>query len=368
MILFSPDDELISTVFQSAFQVLDGMADPVCVLDEHGRIIYANSALKQEMDRNPVGSFHDDPANELLGLSSVPTVRHTKQKVVKEERIGDKYYSVTTSPVMDDAGKINAFVEVYHDISSKINLTIDLVNTNKKMSDDIRFARTVQKKILPQHLDYGDLKFDALYWPSEKLSGDLYDIIPVDRTHVAFYMADVMGHGVTASMMTMFVRQTIRSACQSDPSPAAVLERIRMDFCQLGLGDASYFTVFYGLYNAKDRTLTYANAGHAAMPVLLRDGKATVLEQPGVPVSCVFLDVPYDEAVLPMQSKDGLLLYTDGLTETVNHSGEEYGIDRLTASFTDTSAEILVDIVKEVNRFRWGEMQDDIALMLMRME
>ena len=123
MMLFGPRQDL-TTEFHTAYHVLDSMADLVSILDADGRYVYANAAMVQKIGRNPVGTTFDDAANHLLGFSSVPNVRHTKTPVTREERIEDAYFSVTTSPILDEHEEIQAFVEVYHDISAKINLTI----------------------------------------------------------------------------------------------------------------------------------------------------------------------------------------------------------------------------------------------------
>ncbi len=352
----------------TTFQILESMADLVSVLNEDGRFIYANQALIRQIGHNPIGTYFDDAANFMLGFSSVPTVRHAKVTVVKEERIGEQYYSVTTSPILDEDGRITSFVEVYHDISAKINLTIDLVNTNRKMTDDIQFARTIQKKILPEHMDYDDVQFDAKYFPSERLSGDLYDIIPADDRCIGFYISDVMGHGVTASMMTIFIRQTMRSLTQTNPEPAAVLEGLREHFCELDLGDSHYFTLFYGLYDKYSKTLLYSNAGHTAVPILFNGSSSRFLRAPGVPVSPVFRELGYKNSTLQLKEGDNLLLYTDGITETTNLAGEQFGEETLRLLVESLQGDVLQQIIKAVNRYRWGEMRDDIALMLMRIK
>lgn len=367
MMLFGHQKDRIAE-FDTVYHVLESMADLVSVLDEDGRYIYANRAMIQKIGRSPVGTYFDDASNYLLGFSSVPNVRHTKSTVVREERIDDEYYSVTTSPVLYEDGRIQAFVEVYHDISAKINLTIDLVNTNRKMSDDIQFARSIQKKILPESMDMGNVHFKAQYFPSERLSGDFYDIIAVDDHRFVFYIADVMGHGVTASMMTIFVRQTMRSLINEEPTPNVVLEGLRDAFCELDLGDSNYFTLFYCLYDTHTGELCHTNAGHSAMPLVYNDKKAEFIRQPGVPVSPVFRAISYKNASMTLKTGDHVLLYTDGVTETVNIEGEQFGEERLLSLVQGAEEDILRMILQNVTRFRWGEMQDDIALILMRID
>lgn len=365
--MFSPDRGMIEEI-RHAYHVLESMADLVTILDEEGRYVYANRAMVAQIGHDPVDSFYSDGKNRMLGFSSIPTVRHTKETVVKEEKILDRYYSITTSPIFRSNGELVAFVEVYHDISAKMKLTVDLVNANRKMTDDIHFARNIQQRILPTQLNYEKAHFEARYFPSERLSGDFYDIIPLEGGKIAFYIADVMGHGVTASMVTMFLRQSMRTIVPQNPSPSVVLENLRSDFCELHLGDSHYFTLFYALYDQESSRLIYANAGHTAVPILYREHEGIAMQVKGVPISPVFRMIPYKETATTMESGDAILLYTDGITETVNREGEEFGQDRLIEMMNTIEENILQRIIQAVNRFRWGEMKDDIAMVLMRVE
>lgn len=367
MLLFSPHIELISEL-RHAYHVLESMADLVTILDAEGRYIYANQAMIDRIGRNPVDSFYYDGQNRMLGFSSIPTVRHTKDTVVKEEKVLDHHYSITTSPIFTDDGEIGAFIEVYHDISAKMKLTVDLVNANRKMTDDIHFARNIQQRILPQQLDYDGVHFDARYFPSERLSGDFYDIIPLNDGCIAFYIADVMGHGVTASMVTMFLRQAMRTIIPNDASPKVVLEQLRQEFCELRLGDNHYFTLFYTVFNPKDNTLVYANAGHTAVPIIYRQNVGESMQVKGVPISPVFRMIPYHENTCTLDKGDAILLFTDGITETVNKDGHQFGQEPLLDMMTNPEDDLLRKIIQAVNRYRWGEMKDDIAMILMRVD
>ena len=147
----------------------------------------------------------------------------------------------------------------------------------------------------------------------------------------------------------------------------------RSNFSQLKLGADKYFTCFYAVYNRKNKRLTFANGGHNCKPALLREGKVEWIERPGLPISQLFLDVPYKEETLNLSEGDAFLLYTDGIIEVQNKEGEQFGLERLEKILSVVIAnhqisQALDEILYRVNRFCWGDTPDDIALVLMQVK
>src|SRR5699024_6036638 len=108
------------------------------------------------------------------------------------------------------------------------------------------FAKKIQMSILPKKGVFGPLKIDYLYRPSEILSGDMFDIHKIDDEHIGIYISDVVGHGVSASIMTMFIRQTMESIMKDTLSPSDAISNLHKSFLDLNLDDENYFTLFYG--------------------------------------------------------------------------------------------------------------------------
>ncbi len=113
------------------------------------------------------------------------------------------------------------------------------------------------------------------------LSGDMFDIYFIDEENIGIYICDVVGHGVTASMMTMFVRQTMRAIKDDILSPSAALTELHKRFVTLNLGADKYFTIFYGIYNIKNKQLKYSNAGHNCIPIRFNTDQVTLLKTKG---------------------------------------------------------------------------------------
>ena len=186
------------------------------------------------------------------------------------------------------------------------------------LDEQLRLAGRLQQDFLPRHLpEVGPLRFAALYRPAGWVSGDLYDVARLDETHVGFYVADVVGHGMPAALLTMFIKKALQTkrifghAYRIVP-PDASLAELNADICDQNLPSCQFCTAVYGVVDVAEQTLTYARAGHPA-PILIRpDGSSELLNSPGFLLGVV-PETPFASRHLRLGAGDRLVLYTDGL-------------------------------------------------------
>ena len=346
-----------------SFHVLEAMSDLVRVIDAKGQVIFTNSAMDKMLGYDSIGTniFYDEEADpKTISRSTFLT----KNTFVDEATIGEKYYSVKSSPVFDDVGKMVAAVEVYRDITAQTMIRNELFKANKKMTDDIRFSKLIQTSVLPRINNIGDFEFDYAYLPSDELSGDIFDIIKIDDKKVGIYIADVVGHGVSASIMTMFIRQTMRSILEEAKKvrPSEVLVDLKKRFSELSLDDNQYFTIFYLVIDLEKKKVTYANGGHNCEPLLISEEKKEFLKAKGKFISSIFKNERYEEHERYISRGDELLFYTDGVIETKNIEGKMFGTEGLLA-VEKGQKRFVDDIIKSLKKYRWGEQVDDLALL-----
>ncbi len=354
------------------YHVLESMADWVRVVDNNGNVIYANKAMKEALGSNIINEkcYSVHGSGQPCGFCISKRSMRTLETVQKEELIGDRHFSVKSSPVLNDEGHAIAAVEVFRDVTRERRLENELIEKNKKMSNDLNFAKRLQRRILPKKGDYMGLAVDHLYMPSEMLSGDMYDVYSIDEDNIGIYICDVVGHGVTASMMTMFVRQTMRAIKDEIASPGEALTELQKRFISLNLEIEKYFTIFYAVYNTRTRELKYSNAGHNCIPIMYNKRELNLLKSTGFPISLLFNEIYYKENSIVLDLEDRVLFYTDGITEVKNFEGMEFGIERL-ASVVEEHREkedIIDQIIDNVERFRWGEQEDDFAMILIEIK
>jgi len=190
-----------------------------------------------------------------------------------------------------------------------------------KLDEELRMAAQLQREFLPRELpDSSKVSFHVLYRPAGYVSGDIYDVIQLDEHHVGFFVADAVGHGVPAALMTVYIKRSLRPK-RIDPSlpggyvlltPAEALGQLNDDMISTQSGKVRFATACYGVLDTRDLKLTIARAGHP-FPMILRgeDDRVETIEPEGGLLG-VFENEVYEEAVIQLYPGDRVLLYSDG--------------------------------------------------------
>lgn len=238
---------------------------------------------------------------------------------------------------------------------------------------EMEIAKDVQRLLFPDDLPYGmRLKIDASYLPHRTVGGDYYDYIPINRNQFLICIADVSGKGVPAALMMSNFQASLRTLLRTTPNLTQIIEILNFQILENAKGD-NFITFFGGIYDHKLNTLVYVNAGHNP-PFLLdkKHGMRTLDE--GCTILGIFHPLPFiNEGFITDLDEFTLFLYTDGLTETENEQGEEFGTERMEEILEankETDLRTLHHLViKELNTFKGkNEYKDDITLMSCRLE
>lgn len=321
------------TICDYQLSVIDGMIDWVRVIDKRNIVFFANKKMKEALGDGIVGKkcyevfcstkkCENCISNETLINGSI----HRKETV-----LNDKTYMVVSSPMIGENNEIIGSVEVFRDMTVEKELAKKINEKNKKMSEDIAFSRNMQMRMLPPKGIYNSVNIDYLYESSESLSGDFFDVFNMDSDNVGIYICDVVGHGVTAALLTIFVRQSLRTIAKGKSNAGKIISELHKTFLALNLETEKYFSVFFGIYNKITHNFQYVNAGHNSVPLLLKNtsNEIEMLEAKGYPICNIFDSVEYDIKTVKLDEGDKLFFYTDGITEARDKSGQEYGLERL---------------------------------------
>jgi len=346
--------------------IIDGMIDWVRVIDKNNTVFFANKTMKEDLGEGIIGKkcyevFCSDKkcdnciSNQTLSNGSI----HKKETI-----LNNKTYMVVSSPMKDENDNIIGSVEVFRDITIEKELAKKVNEKNRKMSDDIAFARNMQKRMLPPKGMYNAVSIDYLYESSELLSGDFFDVFKMDADNVGIYICDVVGHGVTAALLTIFVRQSLRTIAKGKNNADKIIEELHRTFLALNLDSDKYFSVFFGIYNKTTHEFQYINAGHNSVPMLLKhDNKELVmLEAKGYPICNIFDNVKYDINTVKLSEHDKLFFYTDGITEARNDLGQEYGVERL-IEVINNQDNVLEELKASLDEYSQVQ-KDDYAILM----
>ena len=250
-----------------------------------------------------------------------------------------------------------------------------MANEKKRLDHDLEIARDIQRILLPSEAPaIRGFQISGINAPARQVSGDYFDYIQVDSERLGVAIADVSGKGVPASLIMAICRSVLRAEAARNPSPADVLRKVNRQLYP-DIKEDMFISMAYLILDHHHDQVTFARAGHDA-PLLYKRQTETVtpIKSPGMVVGIdsgsVFDRLTTDFAV-PLEHDDCLVLYTDGVTETLNSDGDEFGLERMMqavrASATKGAQAIVTRIIDDVRDFTGSVPQnDDITLIAIR--
>jgi sigma-B regulation protein RsbU (phosphoserine phosphatase) len=184
----------------------------------------------------------------------------------------------------------------------------------ERLEQELREARIFQQGLLPPPETSTDqIAISSRSVSCSELGGDLCDYVMIEPGKVALLIADVMGHGVSAAMLTGVVKSAFRTSERDGYEPAAVVRRLRGNMA--AFGPERFVTLIAAVMSADDERLVYVNAGHPPGIVTAPETAARWLRSTGPLVSPALPASMWEQATLPMTAGERLLLYTDGVSE-----------------------------------------------------
>jgi phosphoserine phosphatase RsbU/P len=202
----------------------------------------------------------------------------------------------------------------------------------KEIQKELEIARRIQISILPPaYPQSAHFNVAARYVPMTSVAGDFYDFLLTDPQQAGLLIADVSGHGVPAALIASMVKLAATSQRANAADPASLL--CGMNNVLHGNTQEQFVTAAYVYLDAASANLRYSAAAHPPM-LLLRGGNVVELAENGLMLAA-FSFATYSTAEYPLQPGDRIVLYTDGLLEAANTTGEEFGPDRLCALLKD---------------------------------
>jgi len=215
----------------------------------------------------------------------------------------------------------------------------------QRQQQHLAFAERVQRSLLPTGLPtVPGVSLATRYHPAERLSGDILNAFPLPGEHLAFYVLDVSGHGIPASLMAVQLSRMLHppvdeiSHALSLPlhQPAQLFAELNRLF-PMEENNGQYFTMVYGLLHLPSGKLRLCVGGHPP-PLLLHAGRVQTIEARGLPIGCLS-SASWNEVELTLHPRDRLLCYSDGLSEALPHDDESgsrlFGADRIRELFSE---------------------------------
>ena len=200
-----------------------------------------------------------------------------------------------------------------------------------KLDEELRVAAQVQREFMPTELPHlRGIEFEVLYRPTGYVSGDIYDVSWLDDTHVGFFLADAVGHGVPAALMTAHIKSSliVRQYDGRDPqghgiiAPDETLCRLNQDIIDHQTGQVMTATAVYGVINTQTWQLQIARAGHPHPLVYRADGSTRRLGPDGALLG-IFPDERFELMQFQLEPGDRLVLFSDGFELAFPNPGSD---------------------------------------------
>jgi sigma-B regulation protein RsbU (phosphoserine phosphatase) len=243
------------------------------------------------------------------------------------------------------------------------------------MKRDLQIAKEIQEWLLPANPPVvPGLEIAFATRAANTVAGDYYDVFPrpssaPDDTFL-IAVADVAGKSIPAGLLMATFQASLKTLAGTSASLTELVDRMNAYACSNSQNGRRFTTTFIAEYRAAARSLTYVNAGHNP-PLLRRNtGALERLNEGGIPLG-ILADTAYESGTVLLQSGDWLIIFTDGVTEAENESGEEYGEARLLnilyANTALTPALLLQTMMRDLDRFVGDAPQhDDVTLVLLK--
>ncbi|ASZ64792.1 MULTISPECIES: fused response regulator/phosphatase [Bacillus] len=223
------------------------------------------------------------------------------------------------------------------------------LNWHKEQEENLRneldLATQVQRNLLSSPLREDHIKIEASYLPSFKLAGDMYYWYKIDGNRYGIILLDVMGHGVSASLVCMFISSVLRETIKCLIDPELVIKELNKYMTLLHNENDNipyYFTAIYLVVNTEDRTVEYVNAGHPSGYVLVDETNVVELDRGSCAVG-FFDEIKVKKTVIPFEKNAQILLFTDGVLEAI--ANDEFEAEEKLRTFTER---------------KWGDLEGEI--------
>jgi len=189
----------------------------------------------------------------------------------------------------------------------------------EETQSEMLLAARLQAEFLPHDVPRsGPIRFATIYRPCSWVSGDIYDIFRLDEQHWGFYLADAVGHGVAAGLLTMYFKHAIRpkringNRYELIP-PSEVMVQLNDQFASQELPDSQFITGWYGIINTETLELRYAVAGHPPALLVKADGSIRELQHQHGCILGLATGQAYSQESVQLEAGDRIVLYSDGL-------------------------------------------------------
>lgn len=364
--------------------ILEELNEGVAIADDQLRLIFANEALVRlgQYDRAEIQGRTPDaffPAQDVpfIVRQHEWDLRYGRNRYefYLPRKDGQKIPAIFSERAIEGPDGHKYHLVIVTDITAQKRVEQQLRETNsllenhqREIEADLALASRVQQSLAPLSLTWNDLSIEAYYSPARTIGGDFGIVLPHGHDVLSVAVCDVTGHGIGSALLANRIYSEILHELERGSGPSSLLRHVH-DFVYTRIAtDGFYLTMAAGRFSQRGRRLTFASGGHPpAMHVSNRSLR--LLESQNGILGCLSETAPSEPAdEIDLDSGDRLVLYTDGLVEVFNASGDMLGEEGLASLVLQAAKlplpEMRQAIVDGVSAWRCGPLADDVSLVI----
>jgi len=247
-----------------------------------------------------------------------------------------------------------------------------------RIDEEMRLAARLQQDFLPKALpQVGRVHFHTLFRPAGYVSGDLYDVMRLDEKNVGFYMADAVGHGMPAALLTMFIKNALVTKQITDGkyrllTPSETMSRLNEAMIEQNLSASTFATAIYGMIDVQTNEVMLSGAGHPVPLILRANGEIEPVSAEGSLLG-IFPGETFTDRGVQLERGDKLVLYTDGIEVSFGSGEHESEMDQWRTELSlrrSMSAEQLVaEFAQSLDGANGSlEPRDDLTMVVLEIQ
>ena len=300
--------------------------------------------------------------NPIVSFSAI------EQFIKKGDKIESDGLIDVYSRYLEDETEIGNLARSYTNLIDYANEYIEDIKSieseKKRIETELEIAERIQQANLPEKsIENRTYYVNGFSKPAKEVGGDFYDYYPIDDENVAVIIGDASGKGVPAAIVAIITQSIIKQLFKTEKDPSKILFSLNNQLCENN-PELMFITLWIGVYNKNTGVLTYSNAGHER-PLISKNGNIEFLEMDSGIVLGVMEDFDFKKGSIDVF--DGVLLYTDGITDEKNINDEFYGSKRLMEFFKDKKFDekTIKELINDIEIFMDGEDKfDDMTVLV----
>ena len=309
-----------------------------------------------------VKRIRSDEATEFLPIVMITALRDTRENRIKSIEAGADDFIEKPFDSLEVLARVRSLLRIKHYQDT-------LAKYNARLQEELQMARSIQEILIPQDgvQELSRFRIASRCCPEMAVGGDFFDVWEIAPNRLGVFISDVMGHGVSAAFVTVFIKTILAEFQQQiEDNPGYLLEILNTRFNDLISSRLFMFaTAFCGMIDLSKGELVCANAGHS-FPLLYNEHQKAYHpigdKNTGNGLG-IWRDSVYETTHYPFDPLSRMLLYTDGVYEAKNPKGEEFSVDRLQqlvgACPEQSAAELVTNISEAVDTFTDNCPKDD---------